>query len=214
MKDKEYFESWLTDSIAQARALSREDDSNHYVLAEVTRWRASAEQLLVQLLGKNNPYYERFGEIIKRNRGGYYEDVDSCIGILEAVQSDLQSGRLRSFRRMVEAEVFADLIGMAEHILDNGYYGAAAALMGGVLESGLRDIAQSRGVALGASGDLAGLNGRLAQAGVYNAVRQKEVQYFIDIRNKAAHGEFDQFSVDDAKKLTAGVRELLATYGP
>jgi hypothetical protein len=214
MNDREYFESWLSDSIAQARALSREDGSNHYVLAEVTRWRASAEQLLVQLLGKNNPYYERFVEIIKRNRGGYYEDVDSCVAIIEAVQGDLQGGRLRSFRRMVEAEVFADFIGMAEHILDNGYYGAAAALMGGALERGLRDIAQSRDVRLGASGDLAGLNARLAQAGAYNAVRQKEVQYFIDIRNKAAHGHFDQFSRDDAKKLTEGVRELLATYGP
>lgn len=214
MNDRKYFESWLSDSIAQGSALSREDDSNHYVLAEVTRWRTGAEQLLIQLLGRNNPYYERFAGIIKQNPSGYYEYVDSCLGIIEAVQRDLQSGRLRSFRRMVEAEVFADFITMADHILENGYYGAAAALMGGVLESGLRDIAQSRDVPFGASGDLAGLNARLAQAGVYNAVRQKEVQYFIDIRNKAAHGEFDQFSVDDVKKLIAGVRTVLATYGP
>lgn len=58
-----------------------------------------------------------------------------------------------------------------------------------------------------------GINARLAQVGVYNAVRQKEVQYYIDVRNKAAHGEFDQFTANDARKMTRGIQELLATHG-
>jgi len=186
MNNREYFEVWLSDLIAQGHALSREADSNHYVLADVTRWRTGAEQLLIQLLGKNNPYYERFAGLIKQNPSGYYEYVDSCVAVIEAVQRDLRSGRLRSFRRMVEAELFADFIGMAEHILDHGYYGSAAALIGGVLERGLIDVAELHNVPVGARGDLAGLNARLGQAGVYNALRQKEVHYFIDVRNKAA----------------------------
>ncbi len=107
---------------------------------------------------------------------------------------------------MIEADVFADFIEMAEHIVEHGFYGAAAALMGGVLERGLRDIARANGVPLGAGGDLPGavvtslgLMPGSPQAGIYNAVRQKEAQYYIDIRNKAAHGEFNQFTADDAQ---------------
>jgi len=166
----------------------------------VTRWRTGAEHLLIQLVGTKSPYYGRFVELVNRDKSGYHEYVDSCVAIIEAVRDDLRTGRLRSFRRLAEVEVFADFIDMAQHILDNGYYGAAASLTGGVLERGLRDIAEQNGIALGAAGNLPGLNARLAQAGVYNALRQKEVQYYIDIRNKASHGHFDQFTRDDVRK--------------
>ena len=75
-----------------------------------------------------------------------------------------------------------------EHILDHGYYGAAAALAGGVLEQGLIDVAERHNVPVGARGDLAGLNARLGQVGVYNALRQKEVHYFIGVRTRQHMG--------------------------
>ena len=210
-KDREHFEPWLDAVIAEGQAL-RPRSEGHYDLADVTRWRTSAEHLLVELTGKSSPYYERFTEFVERDASGYREYVEACVAIIEAVQSDLRSGRLQSFRLLVEAEVFADFIGMAEHILDHGYYGAAAALMGSILERGLRDIAEKGGVKVGATGDLPGLNMRLAKAGVYNALRQKEVHFFIDVRNKAAHGEFEQFSKDDVRKMIGGVQGLLAAH--
>jgi hypothetical protein len=213
LTDKAHFQRWLEELIAEGRAFRREGD-HHYEYPAVNGWRVKAEHLLTELVGTANPYYIRFNELLDKDKNGYIDFVDSAVAIMEAVYHDLLAERLRSFRSMVEAEVFADFLDMAAHILANGFYGAAAALMGGVLERGLQDIAQARGVPLGAKGDLPALNARLAQAGVYNAMRQKEVQYFIDVRNKAAHGEFDQFTADDAGKMISGVRELLANHMP
>ncbi len=212
MKDTSYFENWLTDVLASAKKLPRESEG-HYNVAQVAAWRSGAEYLLVEIVGKKNPYYERFVEASRKDRNAYAPLVESCIAIMEAVLTDFLSGRLRSFRNVVEAEIFSDFIDMAEHILDNDYFVAAASLMGGVLERGLRSIADSNDVALGASGDLVALNNRLAQKGIYNALRQKEVHYYIGIRNYAAHGNFDKFSADDARRMITGVRALLAEKG-
>ncbi len=212
MKDKEHFEPWLEQVVAQGRSFQRRSE-RHYDFPEVSGWRAGAEHLLVELVGRENPYYKRFVEAAAGDTNGYAPYVESGVAIMCAVYDDFRSGRLKSFRGLIEAAVFADFIDMAEHILESGYYGAAGALMGGVLERGLRDVATARGVAPGATGDLPALNARIAQAGIYNALRQKEVQYFIDIRNKAAHGQFDQFTPEDVRKMIKGVRELLAAYG-
>ena len=53
---------------------------------------------------------------------------------------------LVNFRSLVQAEVFADFLDMAEHLLGETYKDAAAVLLGAVLEDSLRKIAGAKGV--------------------------------------------------------------------
>jgi hypothetical protein len=51
---------------------------------------------------------------------------------------------------------------------------------------------------------------RLAQANVYNRLKQQQLQPLIRIRNHADHGEFGEFSADDVAGMIRDVRAFLA----
>ena len=53
---------------------------------------------------------------------------------------------LSNFMSLAQAEVFADFLDMAEHLLGEGYKDAAAVILGAVLEDTLRKLADAYGV--------------------------------------------------------------------
>jgi uncharacterized protein YutE (UPF0331/DUF86 family) len=52
----------------------------------------------------------------------------------------------------------------------------------------------------------------LKKTGVYNETRAKQLRHFVDIRNHAAHGRFDQFTVEDVKAMIEGINRFLSEY--
>jgi hypothetical protein len=58
--------------------------------------------------------------------------------------------------------VFSDFLDMAGHLLEGGYYHAAASLIGAVVEDGLRRIAAASSVAVATRDDI---NSRTASYG-------------------------------------------------
>jgi hypothetical protein len=138
--------------------------------------------------------------------------VEKQLGVLRAVRDDVASGHaLRTARKFLAAEIFDDLIGQAVHLLDAGYFVAAAAVSGSALEGGLRESAQHHGIRVSSSDDASALNQKHLQAGVYTLVRRKQVEVWIGIRNQADHGQVTQISGNDVAGMITGVRELLAT---
>ena len=53
-------------------------------------------------------------------------------GALRALRRDYDAGYLSKFQSLVRAEVFADFLEMAEHLLEQGYKDPCAVLVGGV----------------------------------------------------------------------------------
>ena len=210
--DLAYFRQWLSEIIDHGDDIVEEEKTSPYIVPKVIGWRVRAENFLIEVFGTKSDFYKDFRAVYEQDSALSYS-FECGLEIVRAIYRDLDQGRLTSLRSMIEAEMFSDFADMAEHILESGSYGPAAALMVGVLERGLRDIAAAHDVsALGA--DLPGLNARIAQAGIYTKLRQKEVQYWIGIRNKAAHGEFSEFTDNDVRKMLDGVRDLLATHLP
>ena len=116
-----------------------------------------------------------------------------------------------NFQSLVRAEVFADFLEMAEHLLEQGYKDPCAVLVGGVLEDHLRSLCQSRGIPLQMSGKpkkADSMNNDLAFADVYSKLDQKNVTAWLDLRNKAAHGKYDEYNADQVRNLLVGVREF------
>lgn len=119
------------------------------------------------------------------------------IGSLRALRRDYDEGYLSSVQGLVRAELFADFLEMAEHLLEQGYKDPAAVLVGGVLEEHLRALCSVRSISTSVAGrpkKADAVNNDLAAAGAYNKLDQKSVTAWLDLRNKAAHGDYGQYT--------------------
>lgn len=151
----------------------------------------------------------------------YAGQMDRLLGVVRGLADDYEHGFLDSILRRAEAEVAADYLGQAERLLGEGQPGKydhvpAAVLFGAVLEKALRTLGarQSPPVDLvdakGKPKMLNGLIDELKKVGVFNELKAKQLRSWADIRNAAAHGEFDKFTRSDVEMMGAGVQTFLA----
>jgi hypothetical protein len=137
------------------------------------------------------------------------------LGILKAMRADYAAGYLSSVAELIHADVFADFLEMADHLLAQGYKDPAAVMTGSVLEEHLRKLCDKSGIAT-ANGtapkkaDL--LNAELAGAGVYTKLDQKNITAWLDLRNKAAHGKYAEYTKEQVQALFDGVRHFMVRY--
>jgi hypothetical protein len=125
-----------------------------------------------------------------------YSPTTKALGILRSAKEEYEHGLLFETRVLIEAEVFDNFLEQAEHLLGAGYFQPAAVIVGSVLEDGLRKLCQRKGISITAKPKLDQMNADLAKQGVYNQLVQKRITMLADIRNKAAHGNWSEFSKD------------------
>ena len=87
---------------------------------------------------------------------------------------------------------------MADYLTQQGYKDAAAVVVGSVLEQHLRKLSQRNSIDVVQSGGAPkkadALNSELAGATVYSKLVQKNVTAWLGLRNKAAHGEYTEYT--------------------
>lgn len=142
--------------------------------------------------------------------------VAQLAGIMRALRSDVEAGYMRSFEELVHADVFADFIEMAEELVGKGYKDAAAVITGSVLEEHLRKLAGKRGGSTqhpdGRFVKADTLNAELVKTGAYNKLTQKQVTAWLDLRNKAAHGRYDEYDRAQVEALIRDVRSFMERF--
>ena len=141
----------------------------------------------------------------------------TLVGVIEALKADIEAGYVDSLRVLVHAELFADFIEMSEHLLAEGYKDAAAVIGGSSLESHLRQLCVKNGLSVtqaSAKGirpkKADTLNSELAGASVYSKLDQKSVTSWLDLRNKAAHGHYGDYTKDQVALLLQGIQDFMA----
>jgi hypothetical protein len=174
------------------------------------QWGTSALNFLSRVMGRDSDYYVRFNQIFGNFHD--YTPVKTGLGILKAAKADYEHGYLLDTRMLIQAEIFDEFLEQAEHLLDAGYDGPSAVIAGCVLEDGLRKLCQSKGVLLPNKPKLDTMNSELAKAGVYNSLVQKRITSWADLRNKAAHGKWTEFTTSDVKQMIDEVRRFMETY--
>lgn len=172
-------------------------------------WQTQVQNFLINLLEQNHVYVHNFREKVK---DGYQSHVKIGQGILRAVKEDVLGGYLFNIKTLISAEVFTDFLEMSEHLLECGYKDPAASLCGAVLEDGLRRIALNARIKLKNKEDLTSLNHKCADVEVYNRLVQRKIQVWIDIRNNADHGKFNEYSEIDVQEMLKGVKNFLADF--
>lgn len=184
------------------------DDGVDYELAQ--QWGTNCLNVLSRVFGSESIHYKNF-ETLYPNFDDY-SPITQALGVIRAAKDDYEQGFLFDTRVLIEAEVFDDFLEQAEYLLDAGYYQPAAVVIGSVLEDGLRKLCTRHELPLSVKPKLDTMNADLAKQGAYNKLTQKRITALADIRNKAAHGEWDEFTKADVEDMLRGVRQFMETH--
>jgi hypothetical protein len=137
------------------------------------------------------------------------------VGLLHALKSDYEDGLMQTVREFVHADVFADFLEMADALQKQGFKDAAAVIAGSTLEEQLRKLADKHGVSTTRGGKPVKadtINAGLTKATAYNGLVQKQVTAWLDLRNKAAHGHYDDYDHTQVAALVRDIRDFMVRY--
>ena len=173
---------------------------------KVTDLQTRCISAIERVAGQSSNYYIRAMK---------HDILDRQIGVVKALISDIQNGYLVFFEELAHSNVFSDYIEMSEYLLDRDYKDAAAVIAGSTLEVHLRLLCTKNEVSTEVDGKnkMANvMNEDLAKKNVYKKLDQKSITSWIDLRNNAAHGNYDEYDKDQVKLQIAGIRNFIARY--
>ena len=80
-------------------------------------FRTAVLSFIDMVYGKEHPHFQEFILSTTKTLPRYAENG---IGILQAIRSEIAGGWIFTMKDLITAEVFADFIEMAEHLLETG----------------------------------------------------------------------------------------------
>jgi len=190
-------------------------------LIAVTTWVTRLGQLIRRLYGESSQHFESYYSALSTDNFYYLHSewnshFSQMVGVARAIKHDLDNGFLIQFKALVQADVFADFIEMGEYLLNGGYKDAAAVIIGSVLEDSLRKLADANGIPItqstGQPLTIEPLNVALSKQEVYSKLVQKQITSWAHIRNKAAHGEFDEYNKEQVQMMLLFVQGFAAEH--
>jgi hypothetical protein len=178
--------------------------------ASSQRWAISTSSFLGRVFGSGSEYYQGFKKSFQTP--GFSSDMRLGMAVLRSAWDDYSSGYLANVNSLITAEVFDDFLEQAEHLFAQGYYQPAAVLAGAVLEDTLRKLCTREGVVLPDKPKMDSMNAELTKKDAYNKLVHKQVTWLADIRNKAAHGQWNEFTKSDVETMLRQIREFVTTH--
>lgn len=172
--------------------------------------------VIMRITGTNSEYYRQAIDTLSNTNINYpMARLLRLFGVVTGLYNDLKAGYLKSLSELFHAEIFSDYIEMAEYLLEEGYKVPAAVITGSTLEEHLRklciknviDIERIKGgKTVPKKADT--LNSELAKQKVYSKLEQKNITAWLDLRNKAAHGQYSEYDNSQVKQMITGVRDF------
>ena len=157
-----------------------------------------------------------YAQQLKRGAGhspSYRLDYNTQVAT--ALRDDLNAGWTETVVELVHADTYSDYLQMAEALLAKGYKDAAAVITGTSLEVHVRALCVKNGVTTRVAGNpkkADTMNADLKKAGVYDGLQQKQITAWMDLRNKAAHGDYTAYDEDQVRLFTDGVSAFMMKY--
>jgi hypothetical protein len=168
----------------------------------------STKSLVLKLYEKEHPYYSDLNKSLT-NLGG----TKNAKGILKAIKLEIQDGFIISIRDLLSAEIFTDFIEMAEYLIQEKYKDAAAVIVGSVLENRIRILMSENDMEIfdqkGNPKKASLINDELYKADIYGKLDQKSIVAWLDLRNQAAHGHYEQYNLQQVELMLSYVRDFL-----
>jgi HEPN domain len=181
----------------------------HFNIEDSTRWHTKLTSLVSRVFKNDSEYYQNLKSFDED--AFLHTNFQRALGILKAAKDDYENGYLFNTRTLIEAEIFDDLLEQSEHLLNQGYFQAAAVIAGSVLEDALRKLCDKNSIPLPPKATINPMNSELAKANVYNLLKQKQITALADLRNKAAHNQ-GGFTKEDVEDMIRNVRRFMEDY--
>ncbi len=178
--------------------------------AAFRQWRVASIVFLKEALGAESPYTKEFDFNCD---SPYLTAVARGLAVLRAVREYVDFGPVARVEELVAAEIFSDLLGIAERLLRQQRISAAVVLACSVLEDVMRRSSRFRGLPVRENvDDLPTLNATMNAAGVYGATWSKRIEEWAEMRNRAEAGELSPATLSKAQSLIRGVRDFVNDY--
>ncbi|MDP8242089.1 MAG: hypothetical protein P9M09_03590 [Candidatus Celaenobacter antarcticus] len=177
-------------------------------------FQTSCLSFLGNVFGFDHPFYTTFK---KKCETATPDRTKIGRGILKAVKKELDGGWIFTVKGLVSAEIFSDFLEMAEYLLQEKYKDPAAVMVSSVLEEHLRQLCNKNGIDINKikngkpvpkKADL--LNSELASDSVYSNLDQKSITAWLDLRNKAAHGRYYEYTQEQVLFMLQSVTDFIA----
>lgn len=138
------------------------------------------------------------------------------VGIATSLRRAYDTGYLQTVQELVHADLFEDLLEMAEYYLAEGHKDAAAVIGGGMLEENLRKLCVKNGLpkddANGKPKKASVMNDDLKKASVYDTQVHKNITALLELRNNAAHGHYNRYDKAQVERYVDGIRDFLKRF--
>jgi len=132
------------------------------------------------------------------------------VAILKALKIDIETGNFFNQSLLLSADVFGDILEQAKHLLSENYKDAAAVMIRAVLESTLRKLCEKHQLQFSPKDTIHPLNNLLKDK-AYNQIIHKQIITWADLRNKAAHGEFSEYDINQVSDMMKWVEEFVSS---
>jgi hypothetical protein len=176
-------------------------------------FRTSGLSFISSLFGESHSYYKEFNDYVNNSQA---VSIENGINILLSIKDEIEQGWLTSIKELVTAEVFSDFLEMSKHLLDEKYKDASAVMIGSVLEEHLRQLClkNSIDITFVKGDDLIPkkanlLNADLTKKGAYGVLEQKNITAWLDLRNRAAHGKYSEYKLEQVDLMYQGVLDFI-----
>jgi Domain of unknown function (DUF4145) len=186
----------------------------------LTQWNIHYQSLLEQIIPLNSVQRKL---VDLKNSYSIKSHLSERIAALKAIKEQFEHGFLEDIALQIELEIASDYMGQAEKLLSEGQSGKfdhvpAAVLSGAILEKTLRSLCDKQTPpvpTINGNGKPHTLNlliDEMKKAGIFNELKAKQLRALADIRNAAAHGEFDKFTRSDVEQMIKGINDFLTAY--
>lgn len=205
----------LINIAGQVLTTSRLGDFGSYVSSEqFSEFRSASLSFLRNTFGTEHPFYLEFN---KQAKDATPYNTEQGRGILKAVKQEIEGGWLFTVKGLISAEIFSDFLEMAEYLLQEGYKDPSAVVTGSVLEEHIRQLCLKNSIPIEISKDgklfpkkVDLMNSELASANIYNKLDQKSITSWLELRNKAAHGKYSEYTKEQVELMFQGVTNFIS----
>jgi hypothetical protein len=199
--------SELSSDLLETRYKSDVSHQEFVDAAAFREWRVGCVAFLREALGEDSPYTKEFEFNCD---SPYLSAVARGQAVLRAAREYIDFGPVARVEELVAAEIFTDLLGIAERLLREQRVSAGVVVACSVLEDVMRRSARHRKIAIRENvDDLSELNAKMRTAGVYGAVLQKRIDEWAAMRMQAETSQLSPEVRIGADMLLRGVRDFV-----
>lgn len=173
---------------------------------KVEAWLIKAKNIIDRLFNENTVQYKTFSQVTNGRIEHAYQ-ILRIKGVLDGIIDDVDGGYVEGLVTEITIDLLSDILEQAKGLMQDGLKDAAAIYGRIAIEKHLKNLADNNGV--NTNQKATKVNDDLKSRSIYTQVKWREIQFWLDIGNKSAHGDFTSYINDDVNNMLSGIEKFI-----